>query len=171
MKKVFEVMMVLALIAFVTIGMSGCKKKTKGTIGDEVITGEIDLGEGPTADVFTTDPNTAVYGKPIYFDFDKSDIKPASKPILEAIAMDLKANPKKYLLVEGHCDERGTNEYNLALGERRALATREYLVGLGVNSDMIVTISYGEERPVELGHDEAAWSQNRRAEFKTYVKQ
>jgi len=164
--------MVLALVAFMAIGISGCKKKTKPGMDDTLIPGEIGfMEEGPTADVFTNDPNVEVYGKPIYFDFDKSDVRPDAKPILEAIAMDLKANPAKYLLVEGHCDERGTNEYNLALGERRALSTREYLVSLGVGAEMIVTISYGEERPVELGHDEASWSQNRRAEFKTYVKQ
>ena len=173
MKEVFKVITVLTLVACVAFVMAGCKKKTKPGAGEEVITGE-ELGltsEGPTPEVFTNDANTDVYGKPIHFDFDKSEVKADAKPILEAIAMDLKANPSKYLLVEGHCDERGTNEYNLALGERRALSTREYLVNLGVGADMIVTISYGEERPLELGHDEAAWAVNRRAEFKTYVKQ
>jgi peptidoglycan-associated lipoprotein len=170
MKEVFKAIFVLTLVAFVAIGMGGCrKKKTDQTVIDD--TGVPPVAGPEDLSVFGADPNTAVYGKPIYFDFDKSDIKADAKPILEAIAMDLKANPSKYLLVEGHCDERGTNEYNLALGERRALSTREYLVSLGVVADMIVTISYGEERPIELGHDEAAWTQNRRAEFKTYVKQ
>ena len=70
------------------------------------------------------------------------------------------------VLIEGHCDERGTDEYNLALGERRALAVRRYLVALGISADRLHTISYGEEKPAVLGSDEAAWSKNRRAEFK-----
>jgi peptidoglycan-associated lipoprotein len=170
MERVFKALVVLSLATFIALGAAGCKKKDKGfddggLIGDEYgLTEQIDLGS------YSNDPNTEVY-KNIQFDYDKSDIRPDAKPILENIAMDLKANPAKYLLVEGHCDERGTNEYNLALGERRALATREYLVTLGIAPEKIDTISYGEERPLELGHDESAWKFNRRAEFKTYVTQ
>lgn len=102
----------------------------------------------------------------IYFDFDKSDIKPESRPVLEKIAAYLLKNPALDLLIEGHCDERGTEEYNLALGERRALSARRYLIGLGVASGRLQTISYGEERPVDPGHNETAWAKNRRAEFK-----
>ncbi len=104
--------------------------------------------------------------KNIYFDFDKSDIKPESRPVLEKIAAYLLKNPALDLLIEGHCDERGTEEYNLALGERRALSARRYLIGLGVASKRLQTISYGEERPLDPGHDETAWAKNRRAEFK-----
>ncbi len=168
MEKVFKAIVLLTLVALVAVGVTGCRKK--GDRPDGAIEGvEIGLGEAPDVSVFDIEANTEVY-KMIHFDYDKSDIKPEAKPVLENIAMDLKATPGKYLLVEGHCDERGTNEYNLALGERRALSTREYLVSLGVVPEMIVTISYGEERPLELGHDESAWSINRRAEFKTYTE-
>jgi len=103
--------------------------------------------------------------KTIHFDFDKSDIRPGDAAILDANARWLNANPKHLVLIEGHCDERGTNEYNLALGERRARATVNYLVSRGVQSGRLSTISYGEERPLCTGHDEACWSQNRRAQF------
>ena len=167
MEKVFRGLILFTLVAFVVAGATGCKKKGDG------LDGELDEGivltAGPDISVFETPLDTQLY-RMIHFDYDKSDIKPEAKPILENIAMDLKASPGKYLLVEGHCDERGTNEYNLALGERRALSTREYLADLGVDPEMIVTISYGEEQPLELGHDESAWRVNRRAEFKTYTK-
>ncbi len=79
-------------------------------------------------------------------------------------------NPTRLLLVEGHCDERGTNEYNLALGERRALSVRRYLVALGIGSDRLHTLSYGEEKPLDPGHTEESWAKNRRAEFKVSQK-
>ena len=104
--------------------------------------------------------------KPIYFDYDKAALKAESKAQLEKAADWLKKNPSVNCQIEGHCDERGTNEYNLALGERRALAARRYLVSLGISSDRIFTISYGEERPAIEGHDESAWKYNRRDEFK-----
>lgn len=102
----------------------------------------------------------------IYFDYDSSVIKPAAKAKLERGAEWLKQKPDVNVQIEGHCDERGTNEYNLALGERRALAARRYLVSLGVAQERIFTISYGEERPAVEGHDESAWKFNRRGEFK-----
>lgn len=104
--------------------------------------------------------------KPIYFDYDKSTLKPAAKAQLETSADWLKLNPKVNCRIEGHCDERGTNEYNLSLGERRALAARRYLMSLGISQDRLFTISYGEERPAVDGHDESAWKDNRRDEFK-----
>ncbi len=167
MGKVFKAIVLVTLVAFIVVGATGCKKK--GDIEGVAEGVEIGLGQPPDVSVFETPVNTEVY-KMVHFDYDKSDIKPEAKPILENIAMDLKATPSKYLLTEGHCDERGTNEYNLALGERRALSIREYLFGLGVDPERIVTISYGEERPLEMGHDESAWRVNRRGEFKTYTK-
>jgi peptidoglycan-associated lipoprotein len=101
---------------------------------------------------------------PIYFDFDKANLKSEAKSTLNANAELIKSETGK-IIIEGHCDERGTNEYNLALGERRALAAYEYLRTLGISSDRMSTISYGEERPATMGHDESAWSRNRRAEF------
>ena len=103
--------------------------------------------------------------KPIYFDFDKYDIRPADAKVLDANAQWLKSNDSQLLLIEGHCDERGTNEYNLALGERRAKSTMNYLVSQGVQASRITIISYGEERPVCTQKNEECWSKNRRAQF------
>ena len=104
--------------------------------------------------------------KNINFAFDKSEIREADKAKLQAIADFLKAYPQAKLQIEGHCDERGTVEYNLALGERRSHAALAYLVGLGVATERLSTISYGKEKPKVTGHDEQSWLANRRAEFK-----
>ena len=100
-----------------------------------------------------------------HFDFDSITIKPADKPNLEAVAAQLKSNPEWAVRVEGNCDERGTEEYNRSLGERRALALRESLIALGIDPTRVDTISYGEDKPVANGHDESAWKQNRRGDF------
>ncbi len=100
----------------------------------------------------------------VYFDYDSAKIKPSEFSKIEAVASALKGNNKS-LVVEGHTDERGTAEYNRALGERRAQAAREELIHLGVAASRITTISYGKERPVDSTHDDTAWSRNRRAEF------
>jgi len=102
----------------------------------------------------------------IYFDFDKSDLKPAARAVLEKKAGWLRANAGYKVKIEGHCDERGTVEYNLALGERRAKAAQKYLSALGISADRTSTVSYGEERPADPGKSEAAWAKNRRDEFK-----
>jgi peptidoglycan-associated lipoprotein len=101
--------------------------------------------------------------KDIYFDFDKYDVRREDEGILRENAAWLKKNPKMKIQIEGYCDERGTAEYNLALGERRANMTKKYLLSLGISSDRISTISYGEERPLDPGHNEEAWAKNRRA--------
>ncbi len=106
----------------------------------------------------------------VHFDFDSSAVKASEKPKVAAVADYLKANAAKAVKIEGHCDERGTEEYNRALGERRALALREELVSLGIESTRVDTISYGEDKPIALGHDEAAWRQNRRGEFIVLTK-
>jgi peptidoglycan-associated lipoprotein len=103
--------------------------------------------------------------KPIYFDFDKYDIRPGDAKVLDANAQWLKSNADQLVLIEGHCDERGTNEYNLALGERRAKSTMNYLVSQGVQASRITIISYGEERPTCTQKNEECWSKNRRAQF------
>ena len=102
---------------------------------------------------------------PIYFDFDQAGISSEMSPILSANATYMKENPNSVIVIEGNCDERGTNEYNLALAERRAINAKEYMVNLGVNPARIRTVSYGEERPLFTGQDELDWSQNRRADF------
>jgi peptidoglycan-associated lipoprotein len=101
----------------------------------------------------------------IFFDFDKYEIRPGDAKTLEENARWLKQNSGALLLIEGHCDERGTNEYNLALGERRAKATRDHLVSLGIEGGRITVISYGEERPTCTERAEGCWSKNRRAHF------
>jgi peptidoglycan-associated lipoprotein len=103
--------------------------------------------------------------KEVYFDFDKYDIRPEDAKTLDANAAWLKSNGDNLVLIEGHCDERGTNEYNLALGERRAKATMNYLVSQGIQANRITIISYGEERPVCTEKTEACWAKNRRAAF------
>jgi len=101
--------------------------------------------------------------KDVYFDYDRYEIRPQDAEILKDNADLLKRFPKVKVQIEGHCDERGTIEYNLALGERRAGSARDYLLSLGISPDRVSIISYGEERQVDPGHDEEAWSKNRRA--------
>ncbi len=102
---------------------------------------------------------------PVYFEFDSSDVKNDQVARIEVNAEFLK-NQKGYdVRIEGNCDPRGTNEYNMALGERRALSAKKYLVNLGVDEAKMSTVSYGEERMLLLGHDELSWAQNRRADF------
>ena len=114
--------------------------------------------------------DTAAITGPIYFDFDKYDIRPSDAKMLDGNASWLKSNPNHLVLIEGHCDERGTNEYNLALGERRAKSTMNYLVSQGVQASRITIISYGEERPACPEHNEACWSKNRNDTFLTKDK-
>lgn len=102
-------------------------------------------------------------GDRVFFDFDKYDLKPEARATLEKQAAWLKKFPGVTVTVEGHCDERGTREYNLGLGERRANSAKNYLISLGVSPNRVKTLSYGEERPVALGSNEAAWAQNRRS--------
>jgi peptidoglycan-associated lipoprotein len=104
----------------------------------------------------------------VYFDFDSSRITDLGRETLNLNAEWLIANPELVVQVEGHCDERGPREYNFALGERRALAVREYLISKGVNPNNLLIISYGEERPLALGASEEAWGQNRRAQFMVF---
>jgi peptidoglycan-associated lipoprotein len=114
----------------------------------------------PAPSEFTANANL----KDIFFDFDKYDVRPNDAKTLDTNAAWLKSNDN-LVLIEGHCDERGTNEYNLALGERRAKATMNYLVAQGVQASRITIISYGKERPTCTEHSEACWAQNRRAHF------
>jgi len=103
--------------------------------------------------------------KDLFFDFDKANIRDDQKAALNDNVGWLKANARVKATIEGHCDERGTAEYNLGLGERRAKAVKDYLVAAGIAADRIATISYGKERPFVLGHDESAWKWNRRGHF------
>jgi len=110
-------------------------------------------------------PEAAINSAKIYFDYDRSELNTEAQGTLKGIAGVLQSNPSYSLDVSGHCDERGTIEYNLALGERRARAAKKFLMTLGIAGDRVSTISYGEERPVDAKSSEAAWAKNRRDEF------
>jgi len=148
--------------------------------GGAIKTTPLPTGEpGPT----TTEPPTGYVSNPanlhegwiadaqalkadtVYFDFDRSVLKTSEKPKVAAVADYLKANPAQAVRVEGNCDERGTEEYNRALGERRALAVREELIRLGIDQTRVDTISYGKDKPVDPGHNDSAWRKNRRDDF------
>jgi peptidoglycan-associated lipoprotein len=103
--------------------------------------------------------------KDVFFDFDRANIRDDQKAALNDNVTWLKSNARAKATIEGHCDERGTTEYNLGLGERRAKAVKDYLVAAGIGADRIATISYGKERPFVLGHDESSWKWNRRGHF------
>ncbi len=111
------------------------------------------------------DPNSPLYEKVVYFDFDTAEIRPEYVDTLRAHAEYLVNTPAARLVIEGHCDERGSREYNIALGERRANSVQRFLEAEGVSPVQLETVSYGEERPVDLGHNEDAWARNRRAEL------
>jgi peptidoglycan-associated lipoprotein len=111
------------------------------------------------------DPRSPLANRVVYFEFDRSEIQPAFVSQLEAHARFLVMNPTVKVRLEGHCDERGTREYNIGLGDRRAQAVRRLMMFQGVAASQIVTVSYGEERPAADGHDEGAWSKNRRVEL------
>lgn len=122
----------------------------------------------PQAEAAAAKEETAF--KDALFDFDKFNLKQESRDILKELAAFLTANKDKGVLIEGNCDERGTTEYNLALGERRAKEAMKYLVELGVDAKRIKTISYGKERPLDPGHNEEAWAKNRRDHFVVTTK-
>ncbi len=169
-------MMVVMGVAVCALATTGCKKKPKtgaggidgiGGIDGAGVVGSETYGEGLAGRPEDLQEMASQFGV-VLFDFDSANVNPAERAKIEAVAEFLRGNTTAGLIVEGNCDERGSNEYNLALGERRALAVRAYLVGLGVDATRIQTRSYGEERPVAMGHDESSWSQNRRAEFKLF---
>jgi peptidoglycan-associated lipoprotein len=118
-------------------------------------------------DFTVSDPETGEGGpiEDIHFEYDQATLTDQARAILDRHAGWLKAHPSAKVMIEGHCDERGTVEYNLALGDRRARAAHEYLVGVGVPAAMLRTTSYGKERPLDPGSNEAAWAKNRRAHF------
>ena len=175
-----------------TVAMTGCKKKNTyptplpghtgpingggGDIGQGGTLppgGDVGAGTGSTLTGFPqgsghpgwTQNASQFEAQTVYFDFDSATIKGSEKSKLDVVSAYLQANPNSAVQVEGNCDERGTEEYNRALGERRALAAREILISAGVAPDRVDTISYGEDKPADSGHDEAAWKKNRRDAF------
>ena len=145
--------------------LSGCPKKVdtaKGMVAPvEEVVEEVVVEEAPVAGEMVQAMMPDV--KNVHFDYDKSNIRSDSRPVLEETARWLNSNPNESLMIEGYCDERGTNEYNLALGERRAKAVKEFLTAMGVSRGQLSTISYGEERSVCMGQNETCYAKNRRA--------
>jgi peptidoglycan-associated lipoprotein len=165
----------MAVILAMMLAVSGCAKTQKDAAEQPLSfsTPEPQAGEPAMVDSAALDAEAqkafdALTVNKIYFDFDKFDLKDESKEVLKAKAEILKKYGDWKMLVEGHCDERGTEEYNLALGERRARAAYEYLVVLGVPSSRLKIVSFGEEKPAVEGSGEAAWAKNRRDEFKVF---
>jgi len=132
---------------------------------DEVVTPETADSPGAPDDLGSLDGVSDLSADTVYFGFDDYTLSSTAQATLDALAAKLKANPAAVVQIEGHCDERGSIEYNLALGERRAQSVRSHLMQLGLDSARLTTISYGEEKPAVDGHDEASWDRNRRAEF------
>lgn len=164
----------LALIAAAAI--AGCSSNPEGTSLDEAAVAplegyaseesEVD-GAALAADYGAEEEvDPALQNRVVYFDFDKANIRPDAIATLQAHALYLSKTPAARLRVEGHADERGTREYNMALGERRAKSAASFLAANGASPSQLEIISYGEERPVALGHDESAWAENRRSELK-----
>lgn len=129
----------------------------------EPIREEVEPSDFAADGVTPVDGNGRPISRTFYFDYDKSVLRPADLAALEIHAQILRRNTDRSIVIEGHCDERGTREYNLALGERRASAVESFLTSAGVSSRQIETVSYGEEQPEDPGHDDSAWSRNRRA--------
>jgi peptidoglycan-associated lipoprotein len=189
--KLIKLSAMLALAVAMSVASTGCKKKPQGPTplpgsrtgnvggGDTPITantggmgpggGGVESGPIATAGLeefegMLKDP-AALAAQTVYFAFDSSSVKSGEQSKVEAVASELKANPMNKLLIEGHCDERGTEEYNRSLGERRALSLREALSKQGVSPDRVRTLTWGEDKPAVDGHDESAWSMNRRGVF------
>ena len=182
MKKLMTVLVVLAF-ASVSMTLMSCAKKQVGVVEPAVVEPKpapVPPAPAPVPPRPTPAPAVedvdraqrlraeiqAFEATHIHFDFDKSDIRPDAKAVLEKKAAWLRVNPDYKVRIEGHCDERGTSEYNLALGDRRAKSTMRYLNALGISNARMSTVSYGKERPLCLEKNEACWSRNRRAEFK-----
>jgi peptidoglycan-associated lipoprotein len=191
--KLIKLSALLVLALAVSLGTTGCKKKnhsitqipnTKPRVGetgpgyDNNNTRPVNVGDGgvgtqPFSGIPTSplDPSNLIQDRArfapftVHFAFDSASVKSSEQGKISAVAAELKNNPGLMVIIEGHCDERGTEGYNQALGEKRALTLREELVKLGVNSDHVFTKSLGEMQPAVDGHNEAAWSANRRGEF------
>jgi peptidoglycan-associated lipoprotein len=186
MKLISRSLILLAVV--LALAATGCKRKTppitdlnRGSQAggqrvlddgralanpDGPFTGQNGGGDLPDWDPdMMNQDRAALAAQTVYFDYDSSSVRSSEYPKLEAVAAALRSDSSARLLIEGHCDERGTEEYNRSLGERRALAAREVLAGMGVAPNRMATRSYGEDRPADPGSNETAWRLNRRGEF------
>lgn len=173
MRATWKSLMVAGAVALAT-GCSSMGSKTGGdaAIEDRGIGGAQDemtqgigIGSGSFEGMSIDDPNSPLAQRVIYFEFDSSEVRSADRDVLNNHARYLAANPQATIVLEGHGDERGSREYNIGLGERRAQSARQILELQGVGSQQLSTVSYGEEKPAVEGHDESAWAQNRRVEL------
>jgi len=174
----------IALLVVLVMGLglmnAGCAKKAPPETAGETTPPQVttqpapapspgeppaEMQPAPAVAPGMADEISAFEADDIHFDFDKYDLRPDAVGILNEKAAFLKANTGLMIRIEGNCDERGTSEYNLALGERRANSAMNYLMGLGIAQDRVSTVSYGEERPLDPGHNEEAWAKNRRDHF------
>lgn len=159
--------MVLATMLLVAVALAGCGGDK--AVDEPVVSEPVPAPTAPENDVeeVSTRPTdmSPVSLNDVFFDFDAYNLTSEAKSTLESNARELKRVADAGITIEGHCDERGTKAYNLALGEKRASAAKDYLVTLGVTASRINTISYGKERPFENGSNESAWAKNRRAHF------
>ena len=186
----YNTMMALAVCGALAFAVTGCKYDDVAEGGDVAGGGDVqtvDTNDGAGAGAsdidtvlgqdgkpatelkFDQDPNytrcTDVDFAPVYFAFDASNLKDSELAKIEAVAQHLQANPTRVVMVEGNCDERGSNEYNLTLGELRAGSVRDYLLRLGIAAERVQTKSYGAEKPAVAGSGESVWAKNRRGEF------
>lgn len=165
-KKVLVLLLVVALAGFV-LGCGGKKAVEEDTTEmtePPVVDEPVEEVEQPIETEEPVEVPLPVLSD-VFYAFDKYNLTDESKRALEENSSELKRASESTIIIEGHCDERGTKSYNLALGEKRAKAARDYLTSLGVSGSRITIISYGKERPFDAGHDEAAWAKNRRAHF------
>lgn len=172
MRAAWKPLMLVCAVALAT-GCSSMGKKSDGDIaiedhgmgtGDGMTQG-IGVGSGMFNGMSIDDPSSPLAQRVIYFEFDSSEVRPADRDVLTSHAAYLHENPQATIVLEGHGDERGSREYNIGLGERRAQTVRQILELQGVGTQQLSTVSYGEEKPAVDGHDESAWSQNRRVEL------
>lgn len=159
----------VALVPFMVFAMS-CQKKTKTDVPVVDPAGQTDAGPTVDSTPMSFDASGSDSGNiqglsTVFFDYDKSTLSSSAKATLQANAEWMKQNPNVKIQIEGHCDSRGSIEYNIALGERRANAVRSYLTSLGIPNSRLAIISYGEEKPLVHGETEEAYSKNRRANF------
>lgn len=173
MKKGHSVLFTLATLLLL-VSLTGCQSPGRNPAGVQGSTGQMDMFEFDSAGAielggrFSGGAEYPGLFEPVYFAYDSSQVSPAERVKIESVSSMLKRDSAKSVIIDGHCDERGSIVYNQNLSEKRALAIRAYLVGLGVASERIQTRGFGEEAPAIPGHNEAAWSKNRRGEFVLY---